>query len=128
MKSQQAHTNTNRLADTCMFINVAAHEKINPWTGDDETFCWDLPETVLYAENASERLACAFVAGDEIAYVCCKDSHHFKGFAQALIPFMLSHDETVCFESDNCDWTAMLLQNLFQNLDNSSYDTYLYDN
>lgn len=35
---------------------------------------------------------------------------------------MLSHDETVCFESDHCDWAAMLLRNLFQNLDNSNYD------
>lgn len=67
-----------------MFINVAAHEKINPWTGDDETFCWDLPETVLYAENASELRACAFVVGDEIAYVYGKGSHHFKAFAQLI--------------------------------------------
>lgn len=107
---------------------VATHEKINPWTGDAETFCSELPETVLYAENASEIIDCAFVEGNEIAYVYGKDSCHFKEFAQTLIPFMLSHHETVCFESDNCDWAAMILRNLFQNLDNLSYDTYLYDN
>lgn len=107
---------------------VAAHEKINPWTGDEKAFCRELPETVFYAENASDIIACAFVEGNEIAYVYGKDSNHFTEFAQTLVPFMLSHNETICFESDDCDWVAMTLRSLFQNLDDSSYDTYLYDN
>lgn len=106
---------------------VATHKTINPWTSDYETFCEKLPETVLYAEHASEITACAFVEDNEIAYVCGKDIGHFKDFAQCLITFMLSHCETVCFESDDCDWAAMTLRSLFQNLDESSYDTYVCD-
>lgn len=106
---------------------VATHETINPWTSDYETFCKELPETVLYAESVSEITACAFVEDNEVAYICGKDIGHFKEFAQCMVTFMLSQYETVCFESDDCDWAAMTLRSLFQNLDESSYDTYVYD-
>lgn len=107
---------------------VASHAKINPWTSDYETFWKKVPETVLYAESESEITACAFVEDNVIAYICGKDNGHFKEFAQCLITFMLSQYETICFESDDCDRAAMTLRSLFQNLDESSYDTYVYDN
>ena len=107
---------------------VATHETINPWTSDYETFRQELPETAFYAESASEIIACAFVEDNEIAYVCGKDIGHFKEFAQCMVAFILSQYETVCFESDDCDWAAMTLRSLFQNLDESSYDTYVCDN
>ncbi len=106
---------------------VAIHETINPWTSDYEAFCNNLPKTVLYAESASEITACAFVEDNEIAYICGNDNSRFKEFARCLVTFMLSQYETVCFESDDCDWSAMTLRSLFQNPDKSSYDTYVYD-
>lgn len=107
---------------------AAAHEKINPWTGDYEAFCEELPETVFYAEGVSEIIACAFVEDNEIAYICGKHNGTVKEFAQMLVTFMLSRHETVCFECDDCDWAAMTLRSLFQNLDKLSYDTYIYNN
>lgn len=104
---------------------VATHETINPWTNDYEFFRKELPETAHYAENASEIIACAFVEDNEIAYVCGKDKNHFKDFSQCLLSHMLSQYETVCFESDDCDWAAMTLRSLFKNLNESSYDTYV---
>lgn len=106
---------------------VATHETINPWTSDYKTFCKELPDTVLYTESASEIIACAFVENNEIAYICGKDNSHFKEFAQQLVTFMLSQYESVCFESDDCDWAAMTLRSLFQNLNETSYDTYVYN-
>lgn len=107
---------------------VATHETINPWTSDYETFCKKLTDTVLYTESASEIIACAFVENNEIAYICSKDNSRFKEFAQHLATFMLSKYESVCFESDDCNWAAMTLRSLFQNLNETSYDTYLYNN
>lgn len=104
---------------------VATHETINPWTSDYETFRKELPDTVLYAERSSEITACAFVEDNEVAYIGGKDNGHFKEFAQRLVTFILSQYETVCFESDDCDWAAMLLRSLFKNLSESSYDTYV---
>lgn len=106
---------------------VATHEAINPWTSDYEAFRKKLPDTVLYAESASEIIACAFVENNEIAYICGKDNSHFKEFAQHLVTFMLSQYETVCFESDDCDWAVMTLRSLFHNPSETSYDTYLYN-
>lgn len=106
---------------------IVTHEKINPWTGDYKAFCEKLPETVLYIKSESEISACAFIEGNEIAYVCGRDGDSFKKFAQCLLTFLLSKYKTVCFESDDCDWAAMILRSLFQNLNESSYDTYIYD-
>ena len=107
---------------------VATHKTINPWTSDYEIFRKELPETALYAERSSEITACAFVEDNEVAYIGGKDNGHFKEFAQCLVTFILSQYETVCFESDDCDWAAMTLRSMFQNLDESSYDTYVCDN
>lgn len=105
---------------------VASHAQINPWTSDYESFCRKLPATVLYAGSADSIVSCAFVESNEIAYVCGKDKNQFKDFSQCLVSHMLSQYETVCFESDDCDWVAMLLRSLFKNLSESSYDTYVY--
>lgn len=105
---------------------VASHEKINPWTADFASFCKELPKTVIYAKNGTEIVSFAFIEENEIAYVCGKDSGQFKVFAQCLVTSMMSQYETIYFESDNFDWAAMALRGLFQNLDESSYDTYVY--
>lgn len=106
---------------------VASHEKINPWTADFAAFCGKLPRTVLYAKNGTEITSFAFIEDNEIAYVYGKGDEQFKEFAQCLVTSMLTQYETICFESDDCDWVAMELRGLFQNRDEPSYDTYVYD-
>lgn len=107
---------------------VASHEKINPWTAGFEAFCRELPQKVIYTKIGTEITNLAFVEDSEIAYVYGKDSRFFKEFAQNLATSMLTRYETICFESDDCDWTAMQLRALFQNQKETSYDTYVYDN
>lgn len=89
---------------------IASHEKINPYTAGFEAFCKELPKTVIYAKSGIEIISLAFVENNEIAYVCGKESKQFKEFAQSLVTFMFSKYKTICFESDDCDWAAMVLR------------------
>lgn len=107
---------------------VSTHIAINPWTADYRTFCENMPAEVIYTKHNGELAAIAFVEGNEIAYVCGTDKHVFVDFVQCLTAFMLSKYETICFECDDCDWAAMALKSMFNNLDETSYDTYVYDN
>lgn len=60
-----------------------------------------------------------------IAYVCGKDLFKFKEFAQGLITEILVKYKTICFESDDCDPTAMFLKSLFKTRNEASLDTYV---
>ena len=104
------------------------HKAVNPWTADYETFCDALPEDVIYSKQGGEIVSVAFVEENEIAYVCGVDKNSFAEFARSLACAMLEKHETICFESDDCDWATMLLRSLFKNQEETSYDTYVYDN
>ena len=104
------------------------HKAVNPWTADYETFCGDLPEDAICSKQDGEIVCLAFVEESEIAYVCGADEKCFAEFARSLVCAMLNKYETLCFESDDCDRAAMLLKSLFENQEETSYDTYVYDN
>ena len=104
------------------------HKAVNPWTADYETFCSELPEEVVCYKQGGEIVSLAFVEENEIAYVCGADEKGIADFARSLVCAMLDKYETICFESDDCDWAAMLLRSLFKNQEETSYDTYVYDN
>lgn len=104
------------------------HKAVNPWTADYETFCGELPEEVVCYKQGGEIVSLAFVEENEIAYVCGADEECFAKFARSLVYAMLEKYETICFESDDCDWAAMLLKSLFKNQEETSYDTYVYGN
>lgn len=104
------------------------HKAVNPWTADFETFCGELPEDVICSKQDDEIVSLAFVEENEIAYVCGTDEKCFADFARGLVSAMFEKYETICFESDDCDWAAMQLRALFKNLEETSYDTYVYDN
>lgn len=104
------------------------HKAVNPWTADYETFCSELPEEVVCYKQGGEIVSLAFVEENEVAYVCGADEECFAKFARSLVCAMLDKYETICFESDDCDWAAMLLKSLFKNQEETSYDTYIYDN
>lgn len=107
---------------------VATHKAVNPWTADYNTFCEDMPTEVIYAKHDGKPVAIAFVDGNEIAYVCGMGKQIFADFAQCLTAFMLAKHEMICFECDDCDWAAMTLKSMFNNLKETSYNTYVYDN
>ena len=112
-----------------LFAHYAeTHKAVNPWTADYETFCDALPEDMIYSKQGAEIVSVAFVEENEIAYVCGVDKNSFAEFARSLVCTMLEKYETICFESDDCDWAAMLLKSLFKNQEETSYDTYVYDN
>ena len=107
---------------------IDTHKAINPWTADYKTFCENMPAEVIYAKHNDKPIAIAFIEGNEIAYVCGTDKQIFADFAQCLTAFMLAKHGTICFECDDCDWAAMMLKSMFNDLDETSYDTYVYDN
>jgi len=112
-----------------LFAHYAeTHKAVNPWTEDYETFCDALPEDVIYSKQGAEIVSVAFVEENEIAYVCGVDKNSFAEFARSLVCAMLENHKTIFFESDDCDWAAMLLRSLFKNQEDTSYDTYVYDN
>ena len=104
------------------------HRAVNPWTADFEAFCNELPEDVICSKQGGEIVSLAFIEENEIAYICGTDEKCFADFAHSLVCAMLERHETICFESDDCDWAAMLLRSLFKNQEETSYDTYVYDN
>ena len=104
------------------------HKAVNPWTADYETFCGELPEDVICSKQDGEIVSLAFVEKNEIAYVCGADEKGFAEFARSFVCDMLEKYKTICFESDDCDWAAVLLKSLFKNQEETSYDTYVYDN
>ena len=104
------------------------HKAVNPWTDDFETFCGELPTDVICSKQDGEIVGLAFVEENEIAYVCGADEKDFAEFARSFVCDMLEKYKTICFESDDCDWAAMLLRSLFKNQEETSYDTYVYDN
>lgn len=106
---------------------VANHEMVNPWTADFETFCRDMPAEAVCEKSGSEILNLAFVEENEIAYVCGCDGQEFARFASGLVTWLFERYETVCFESDDCDWAAMELKAMFANQAETSFDTYVYD-
>ena len=105
---------------------IDTHRVINPWTAEFPDFCRKLPGEAVY-ESDGERIAnLAFVDNGEIAYIYAADKDRFVPFAASLIGWLFSRHDTVTFESDNCDWTAMELKAMFANQDENSFDTYIY--
>ena len=56
-----------------------------------------------------------------------EDGSDFVPFAEALSGSLFAQYQTVCFEADECDRTAMQLKNLFTSRNDVSFDTYIYD-
>jgi len=104
------------------------HKTVNPWTADYETFCKELPKNVICSKQGGKIVSLAFIEENEIAYACGADKNSFAEFARSLVCAMLENHKTIFFESDDCDWAAMLLRSLFKNQEDTSYDTYVYDN
>ena len=106
---------------------IQNHAAINPWSAGFDIFCEKLPDHVLYTEQNGEISELAFVEGNEIAYVYGNKSDRFHSFATSLVFQLFKQYETICFESDNCDWSAMALRALFANQSEESYDTYVLE-
>ena len=94
---------------------ILTHKAINSWTGTKEDFFKILPKVVFYEMDNDRIKNCAFVEGNEIAYVCGVDRVAFVLFAQNLITEMFKQNEAIVFEVDDCDEYAMELKMLFTN-------------
>lgn len=106
---------------------VQNHKTVNPWTADYETFRHDMPADVVFDELDGKITSLAFVEDNEIAYVCGTDKRHFTNFVCSLVTAMFEKHETVCFESDDCNWAAMQLRSMFKHQDETSFDSYVFD-
>lgn len=107
------------------------HRSISPLTADLQTFCADLPDTVLCHIASSQIQHFAFVEPDaegyEIAYVGTCAPSDFCIFAQALLAFLFHECSFITAECDDSDPAAMMLKSLFQLPDGTPYDTYILD-
>jgi len=125
-RSQKGEVDYARCCELLYGYYCETHKAINPWTAGLETFGEELPEDVFYVLKIGEISALAFVEKNEIAYVAASSETEFDGFAASLIANMLEKYDTVCFESDDCDWVAMRLRAMFRNQSETSFDTYVY--
>ena len=100
------------------------HEAVNPLTAAFEEFAGDLPETVLYTKAGTAIRQFAFVEDDEITYAGGEESS-FAEFAAAVAYAILEKRESICFEADDCDRTAMILKDLLCPEVEESYNTYV---
>lgn len=97
------------------------HEAINPLTASFSEFCAELPDTVY----CSSRKHFAFVEENEIAYVGSTEPQTFLDFIKGVLADLFSQFETVFFECDDCDETALVLKGLFAVKISESFDTYI---
>lgn len=128
LHSHTGELNYGRCCQLMFDYYVKVHKAVNPWTADYETFCQNMPADVAYARLNGEITSLAFTEDNEIAYVCGTDKQHFADFVCSLVTAMFKKYKTICFESDDCDWVAMQLRSTFENQDETSFDTYVYDN
>lgn len=85
------------------------HETINPLTATYDTFIKDIPTEAFYAKSNDCIQHIAFVEDNEIAYICSRDEITFDDFALAVIDELFIANQSIIFEADNVDWTAMRL-------------------
>ena len=104
---------------------VETHRAINPLTADCATFVSDLPNCVFYQEEDGFISSFAFVEENEIAYVYGGEDGSFISFAEMLVCQLMNEYQTICFEADDCDGTAMQLKALFKGQGELSFDTYI---
>ncbi len=101
------------------------HAEINPLTADYPAFCTALPKDAFFQKTDGEIKHFAFVEDNEIAYIGSADAAHVKPFAESLVSALFRKFETIHFECDNCDIAAMTLRQLFSNLTEEAFDTYI---
>ncbi len=107
------------------------HFAVSPLTADMESFCADLPDTVLCHMERGRIVHFAFVEpeeeGYEIAYVGSVRPADFKPFAQSLVATLFRKCDLITAECDDVDPAAMALKALFRLPDGTPYDTYILD-
>ena len=120
------------LYDTCCRVMYAryldTHRTINPWTAGYDAFCGFLPAEAVCEICDGQVVNLAFVEKNEIAYLWGTPSSRFSRFAANLVEQLFAKHGTICFESDDCDWAAMELRQLFIGQSESSFDTYILGN
>lgn len=108
-------------------LYAETHRKVNPLTADFEAFCQCIPETVFCQEIHGQAVHFAFVEENEIAYMGSTEKEHFLPFIQSVAAELLSRFETISFECDDLDKTAMALKSLFRVEEDDFFDTYFYE-
>lgn len=103
------------------------HKLINPLTADSEAFCQRIPETVFCRVSDGQVVHFSFIEENEIAYVGSTDQESFLPFIQSVIAELFARYETIFFECDDTDKTAMVLKSLFIAEESVFYDTYIYE-
>ncbi len=97
------------------------HEAINPLTVDYKVFALSAPHRVCLSMKNGEIESYAFLDG----YVGTKNPTQFKEFLSVLLANLFAKYDRILFEADDVDQDAMVLKSLFNDQDESSFDTYI---
>ncbi len=106
---------------------VETHREISPLTAERPAFALRLPDHAFYQKKAGKIVHFAFVEENEIAYAGSRADSCFVPFAEALISRLFRIYQTITFEADDCDQTAMQIRELFAKRDEICFDTYVYE-
>lgn len=107
-------------------IYAENHASISPLTASFDTFCEALPRQALCQSRDGQVEQFAFIEENEIAYVGSTDLSRFPAFIRGVLKELFAQHETVFFECDDCDSTAMAMRDLFSVEEAESFDTYVY--
>ncbi len=101
------------------------HDKINRLTVSCEDFMAILPKSAYYHGSNTKISSVMFVEENEIAYLLLQDKGSSLDFAYTVIGRLFSKYNSIIFECDDVDNSAMKLASMFQFELNSSYNTYI---
>lgn len=99
------------------------HEGINPLSVSFDEFATDLPKTVYCIEGGLDN-GFVFTEENEICYV--GGNSNVEVLFVAVLNIIFSKYQYVMFETDDVDSVAMKLKNLFCDVRDDSFDTYIF--
>ncbi len=101
------------------------HALINPLTSSFSEFLEHLPKRAFYYADSDKIKGVIFVEANEIAYCYFEEESSCFDFSYAVISRLFSQYETIFFEADDVDASAMKLVAMFDIDLKNSFNTYI---
>ena len=126
----QCHYGSYEYKKCCQILYdyyALVHYDVSPLTASFAEFVNIIPKDSLYIKEDGIITTCAFVEENEIAYLATSksDSKTMRVFLSALLTFLFDKYQYIFFESDDTDYFATELKDIFDINIKSSYDTYI---
>lgn len=106
---------------------VNNHKRISPLTASFSRFKQILPNNLYVEIDNRKILNYAFVDENEIYYVGSNRLDIFDNFIYTVINKLFENYKDISFEADDNDELMMKLKEIFNNLNDESFDTYILE-